>query len=299
MSDEHSEIDVLALMQKELPPYVVKCFLLSGYDEKEVIKSMDTSDKEGNSISTIERYIDQRHKNDPSLFPEGTTEGSQFAFAFPPGHRIRICNFVRKVKDLCNPPFKRACTPTTDLAMKAKKCKTETALSTTNARPSVEVESVMEISDQVHDSICKWTQHPKNTEYCQLEDKKDYTVLVNQNEEGLSVKIACTSCRTAIRLQRINKHYQISNWCKHIRKCLASKKNPTNQPKLDERFFKGSTEKEMSVKKTSNNANLAKSTASHEIKPQLTDCSEQAPIQASNPQNHNQNQVFWKAPPLM
>jgi len=42
-------------MQNELPSYIVKCFSLAGYDEKEVIKSMETSSKDGNSISTIKK----------------------------------------------------------------------------------------------------------------------------------------------------------------------------------------------------------------------------------------------------
>ena len=41
-------------MQRELPPYVMKCLLLSGYDEKDVIQTMDTTENEGNLISIIE-----------------------------------------------------------------------------------------------------------------------------------------------------------------------------------------------------------------------------------------------------
>jgi len=54
-------------MQHNLPPYVMKCLLQSGYDEKDVIQAMDTTENEGNSISTIERYINERHRDDHEL----------------------------------------------------------------------------------------------------------------------------------------------------------------------------------------------------------------------------------------
>ena len=92
------ELDSTALMHSALPSYVVKCLILAGYDEKEVIISMDTSEKVGNSISMIEQYIEERHKDDPDLIPGVSTTHPEFPFKFPPGHRIRICNFVRKVK---------------------------------------------------------------------------------------------------------------------------------------------------------------------------------------------------------
>ena len=67
----------------------------SGYDEMEVISTMDISDKEHNSIDNIEEFIHRKYANraecNPFLSP---------TFEFPPGHRIRICNFVKEVKKL-------------------------------------------------------------------------------------------------------------------------------------------------------------------------------------------------------
>lgn len=50
----NQDFDIAAIMQKELPSYVVKCLSLAGYDKREVIMSMDTSNKDGNSNSIIE-----------------------------------------------------------------------------------------------------------------------------------------------------------------------------------------------------------------------------------------------------
>ena len=54
-TDDHDDLDITTLMQSELPPCVTKCLLLSGYDEKDVIQAIDTTENEGNSFSTIEQ----------------------------------------------------------------------------------------------------------------------------------------------------------------------------------------------------------------------------------------------------
>ena len=50
--------DVESFMQYKLPPYVVKCFLATGFDTPDVIASMDTSENPGNSLAIIESFID-------------------------------------------------------------------------------------------------------------------------------------------------------------------------------------------------------------------------------------------------
>ena len=75
-------------MQHELPPYVMKCLLLSGYDEKDVIQAMDTTENEGNSISIIKQYFNERHREDPEL-SFGLCSGQPgLPFQFPPGHQL-------------------------------------------------------------------------------------------------------------------------------------------------------------------------------------------------------------------
>ena len=40
--------DIVTLIKQRLPEYIVNCFMSSGYNEMEVISTMDTSDKEHN-----------------------------------------------------------------------------------------------------------------------------------------------------------------------------------------------------------------------------------------------------------
>ena len=84
---------VVTLMKQRLPEYIVNCFISSGYDEMEVISTMDTSDKEHNSIDKIEKFIQRKYANSAAHNPFSSP-----TFEFPPGHRIRICNFVKEVE---------------------------------------------------------------------------------------------------------------------------------------------------------------------------------------------------------
>ena len=44
-SSNEPTIDVLEMMKQKLPEYVVKCLISAGYDEIEVLSTMDTSEK--------------------------------------------------------------------------------------------------------------------------------------------------------------------------------------------------------------------------------------------------------------
>ena len=91
-SDDHQLSDVekeaLQLMQGALPLYVPKCFTAAGFDMVEVIKKMDVSDEPGNSIEQIEQFIAAEH---PDLISSKSKK-------FPPGHRIRIKEFIDNLR---------------------------------------------------------------------------------------------------------------------------------------------------------------------------------------------------------
>ena len=116
------EVDVVALMRKKLPPYVVNCLVTSGYDSLEVILGMDTSERLGNFIETIERFVEKYH-----------SEGGQIScgidasiklphpFVFPPGHCIMINNFVDEVKKCVQACKKHSLTACESVEAKRKK----------------------------------------------------------------------------------------------------------------------------------------------------------------------------------
>ena len=76
------------------PRYVVNCLLASGFDVEDVIISMDVSDKPGNSIESIENFISEHYTGNEEYYNTPTSAHSLMPFVFPPGHRLRIRNFV-------------------------------------------------------------------------------------------------------------------------------------------------------------------------------------------------------------
>ena len=73
-------------MREKLPSYV--SFLAAGFDTLDVISQMDVTCQKGNSIEQIEQSISEEFPDNPEY-----VRGKKF----PPGHRIRIQNFVEEV----------------------------------------------------------------------------------------------------------------------------------------------------------------------------------------------------------
>ncbi len=72
--------------------------MVSGFDDEDVISEMDTRDGLNNSITVI---VDKRKSDLPNCM--SPTNLSHLPFEFPPGHRIRIENFINQVKRKRNP----------------------------------------------------------------------------------------------------------------------------------------------------------------------------------------------------
>ena len=88
-------------MKERLPCYAVKCLLAAGYDAPDVISSMNISEEPDNSITIIEKFIDKHFRGHEEYYSNPVL--ASCPFVFPPGHRIRIMNFVSEVKRLCYP----------------------------------------------------------------------------------------------------------------------------------------------------------------------------------------------------
>ena len=227
------KVDVLSLMEKRLPRYVVNCFQAAGFGEIEVIASMDVSESEANSISKIEEYIQRRHKSNPEMLPPCCSPEpiNSLPFEFPPGHRIRICKFVHEVKQIYK-----------NKHSSLKPASTKHAGSVTTAKKAKLIEqpvdqvplSVDEVNCQVHESIDDWIRKQKLMYLSSLKEGKHYSVTVNNRNNGqIAVAVHCTMCRTSIHLHPQSNHFQISNWTRHTKKC-ASRYNADDpkQPKL-------------------------------------------------------------------
>ena len=85
------EEEARLVLKNELPDYVVKSFMATGYDTLQVISKMDTSRNPGNSLQEVEEFISTEFAGDPH-FQRGVTSNGTFKFL--PGHRQRIVDFV-------------------------------------------------------------------------------------------------------------------------------------------------------------------------------------------------------------
>ena len=146
---DFAKVDVNLLMQEILPRYVVNCFQAAGYDELEVVASMDTTESETNSISKIEKYIDSHHKSNRAMLPSFPSES--LPFEFPPGHRVQICNFVQEMKRLHRNAKSTVVSTKHFRPMSSKKLKL-----VTQQQDELPTLSADDITQQVHESIKKW-----------------------------------------------------------------------------------------------------------------------------------------------
>ena len=81
-------------MKEKFSDYIVQCFTMSGFNDIDAIMEMNVDEGAGNSISTIEEFID--HHSFPSCMNPYL---HNHPFEFPPGHRIRIRHFVKETKE--------------------------------------------------------------------------------------------------------------------------------------------------------------------------------------------------------
>lgn len=63
-TNQCADDDITNKLTQHLPLYVVNCFLAAGYDTSEVIADMHVTNKAGDSLATIEEYINKQYTGD-------------------------------------------------------------------------------------------------------------------------------------------------------------------------------------------------------------------------------------------
>ena len=287
--------DLITFMKSKLPEYVVNCFLMAGYDEEMVIADMDISENESNSISKIENYIEKRCKQNPAITRPDTLlalnpSAKSLPFEFPPGHRIRICNFVKEVKEMCQRKMQLSSCASTTVKTGVKKRKL--MIQSDFQVPS----SAEEISTQVHKNINKWLNQQQTVALNSLKNGHDFSVHINKDGKGcFSVLVKCLLCSTSIRLHQLNSTFQISNWTRHVKKCADRRKLNSKQAKLDRLLHRvpPPTDKQNSPSQPVSVNESVVSTSLPENASQMVD------KQNDCPESSSEHQVFYKAPPSL
>jgi len=153
-----NESHVGELMKQRLPQYIVNCFFTAGYDDLDVISTMNTGENNDNSISKIENYIE-------SLIDQNTADDFMpptlcvRPFKFPPGHREKIHKFVQEIK-LRAKTNKRSSNKESIHNLKRVQLGTQEDYGT--------IVTVSTVSSQVRNSISTWIHNLKNPELQQL-----------------------------------------------------------------------------------------------------------------------------------
>ena len=219
--------DIIEMMKQKLPEYIVQCFIMSGFDDIDAVTEMNIGNESGNSIETIEKYVDcHKFENCRSPF-----QSSETPFHFPPGHIVRIKKFVGEIKAKYS-----------DTASKQKHsmqaCKKKTVKQQRCEQTADD--DITSVTAEIREKVVHWA---KNTyKGRRLKENEDYTIIAKRNASDsrlLSVSVRCGCGKPFImqRRQTGNRPWLISNFTKHFKQCtISSKKGKGRQENLQSYF---------------------------------------------------------------
>ena len=187
-----------------------------------------TAEAPKNSITIIEDFIQKWYPGDPKYC--GSIP-SHLPFEFLPGHKIVIDNFVREVKEAFQ---KKKVVTKTATNLKSLTSGTRSGLLPKHNNPSTlkqEPLSPEEIRSTVLHQIRTWLQKQKDSNIQKLVEGKDYDVKVISLSK---VCVFCSFCSTSLYLpsDKSTEKYRISNWCRHIKRCVTLRCSISSQAKL-------------------------------------------------------------------
>ena len=208
----HSEAPAfIEMLKAKLPAYVVNCFLVSGFDTHEVVTTMDVTNQPGNSIEQIEQFISENKLyQDPKYVDEMIYHER---FTFPPGHRLRIVQFVTRLRDeLAN--------------VKAMHKKGYRRRSSYSPMKKLDMDTV---SNNLQRQLISWARKQEdNDDLKLLQEHKHYVINVmelgdSEETKRLKATIMCLLCNKAVLLYGKDRSFMLSNYTKHVKSCI--KKN--------------------------------------------------------------------------
>ena len=152
--------NVVDLMKKKLPPYVVSCLVTSGYDSLDVILGTDTSENLGNSIEKIEKFVEKYHSEGGQIaFEKNVPIKLPHPFIFPPGHRIMISNFISELKQSVK-TGKKHCLIASECSTKAKRARLQksTLSNSDGIVADISDDTICSVTKQVRCGISSWVE---------------------------------------------------------------------------------------------------------------------------------------------
>ena len=223
----------ISVMRRKLPGYVVECLVAAGYDTLAAIGNMDISHEAGNSIQLIEEYINSTHPNDPKFMR--TNNMAATTFKIPPGHRQTIETFVKEIRQQEDEKTRRvrkrvsesSCAVPKRKLAKAKETSTYSGKgSSSSSSVDVAPRTQASTAGYIRQQVVKWQRLQKDVKLRELKELEQYEVHVKCKEVGddLAASIHCKVCHKSYSLGHKEGRVMISNWTKHITKCIQTSK---------------------------------------------------------------------------
>lgn len=187
-------------MKSKLPQYVVNCLIAAGFDTLKVISYMDVSSNVGNSIEEVEDFIAKEH---PDWLPNGK---------FSPGHRLRIQLFVQEVQ--------KSFTAKVTLGKNKSVCRRSDVKGKKPKTDPKQSDSQASMFASARRQIAKW-QKQQTDDMRELTEEKHFEVRVDlgYNDECIPI-VVCLLCNHKCVLGSKNGSVLISNWTRHVSKCV-------------------------------------------------------------------------------
>ena len=219
---------VMRLMKQKLPSYIVKCVVSAGFDEVEVLCSMDTSENPSNSIERIEKYIERKFASSPEHNPFSSSP-----FEFSPGHRIRLCNFIREVKSLCRNKGDVKVYSKRKMDSQFHKANKKRKVAENSDESTTAVITLADVSKQVRSNLRKWMRRQEKSYLQEMTEGEHYSLqIVPKDHPGdFEASIRCLKCGNSILLQKNNQSYSNSNFYRHVDLCLGKSSGKSEKKK--------------------------------------------------------------------
>lgn len=271
-SDKLLTQEAITEMRAKLPEYVVNCFEAAGYDTLAIIADADVSNKPGNSIEEIEKFISETYPNNPKFCRDIAAPSP---FRFPPGHRKRICNFVQEV---------RAAQKTKKTRLSRNKRPIEHVVGSKSkvdkrSKPGVAKEVIIcdksdhhfnpvDLFGKIRRQIASWQRSQADHKVKELKEYEHFEILVSDENK---VSFTCKMCGSKSSLGFKDGKCILSNLTRHITKCIGNPKCPKYTENRMFKYLSGSTSSSKATATLRSSSETAKSSIEKQPQDQLTE----------------------------
>ena len=218
-------------MKSKLPSYVVDSLVSAGFDTLEVISQMDVSSNSFNSIDEVESYVRSEH-------PDWLHSGK-----FPPGHCLRIKMFVEGIRksfseNEVSEGVKKSSKTEVPLGKRKRAC----GYTDGKGKRPKDGASSLGVFGATRRQIVKWKEQQSGL-LRELVEEKHFEVGVDlDSSDDCTPFVHCLLCNRKFVLGNKGGSVMISNWTRHVTKCVLKSVSQGKQTTLNTFVFHSESE---------------------------------------------------------